>query len=116
MRGEEVPAVWHTVVAVTALLAAGMLFGNPRLRLHDIAVLLSALAWAATFLVFLPWLAADHARESDIGSAIGSVVVHDCCGLMLGGYHLLLCAALGLKVLREGLNPLTRSGSRNSPR
>jgi hypothetical protein len=93
-------SIWHGVVAGTSLAAIVVLAGSRRLRLHSAAIVASGCVWAAAFLFVLPALSVRGGGEQDLGSAVGDAVLADCCGLGLGGYHLLLCAALGLQAFR----------------
>jgi hypothetical protein len=89
----------HIVVAATSLVAVVLFVCSKPLRFHSTAVCLSGMAWLGLFLVALPEMT-KPGSAGDLGAAFGNAVMPDCCGILFGVYHLLLCLALVLQVFR----------------
>jgi hypothetical protein len=92
--GEYGLLVLHIVVVVTSLIAAVLVVFSKPLRFHSTAVCLSGAVCAGMFLVAAPALE----KSGEVG--IFYCPWLDCCGILFGGYHLLLCLALALQVSR----------------
>ena len=81
----------NSMVIGTSVVAVCALFGSSRLRTHCLALAASGVIWVLATRFLLPALEASGA-EHGVGT--------DGAVMLLAGFHLLLCVALGLEAMR----------------
>jgi len=101
METRDAIRLLHYVVLGSGFLAAIEAYICSKHRLLSLTVVASALLWAVIFGVVASLLDSSRIVEHDVGSGIGNAVGKDCCSLLLGGYHILLCSVLVAKIIGD---------------